>query len=63
MTPQDLTHEEKDNLIRLTKTALELACARLAFYEGRFSKKADPEHWIIRASLMTQTEGWKKDHD
>lgn len=63
MTHQDLTHKEKDDLIRLTKTALELVCSRLSTYEGRFAETADPEHWIGRAYLMTQTKGWKKDYD
>lgn len=60
-TPQDLTHKEKDDLIRLTKRALELACVRLALYEGQDSPTANPEEWVGRAYLMTQTKGWKYD--
>ncbi len=61
MTNKDLTHQEKDELISLTKTALELACARLRTYEGLFADSADPEYWISNAYLMKQTTGWKKD--
>jgi hypothetical protein len=60
--PHDLTHEEKDNLIRLTKKELELVCARLSTYEGLFSESAHPEHWVGRAYLMTQNKGWKKNY-
>ena len=60
MTPDDLTNEEKDDLIRLLKKALELACARLAMYEGQDSSTAHPDEWVGRAFLMTKTKGWKQ---
>lgn len=61
MTPNDLTHKEKDELISLTKRALELACLRLASYEGKDSPTASVEHWVGRAFLMTKTKGWNND--
>lgn len=58
---QDLTHQEKDDLIRLTKLALQLACARLALYEGMNSPTSQPEEWVGRAFLITKTKGWNND--
>lgn len=57
----DLTHKEKDELIMLTKKALELACYRLGCFDGLDSESADPEYWIGRAYLTTQTKGWNND--
>lgn len=54
-----LSHEQKDDLLRLTKKALELACMRLAAYEGSASPTANPEQWIARTNLITKTSGWK----
>lgn len=60
-TPNDLSHKEQAELISLVKKALELACAKLACYEGLDSPSANPEEWVGRAYLMTRTTGWKKD--
>lgn len=60
MTPNDLTHKEKDDLITLTKKALELVCARLACYEGKHSPESSPEHWIKIAYLSTKTTSFTK---
>ncbi len=60
-SPNDLSHEEKDDLIRLIKSALELACLRLASYEGKDAPTASAEHWVGRAFLMTKTKGWNND--
>jgi hypothetical protein len=59
MSPNDLTHTEKDELISLTKIALELACAKLACYEGHDSPHASMEHWVGVAYLSTKVKGWK----
>lgn len=60
MTPDQLSHAEKDELITLTKRALELVCCRLALYEGKDSPFADPEQWIGQAYLSLNVKGWKK---
>lgn len=62
MNPNNLTHKDKDELITLTKKALELACARLACYEGRDSPHASMEHWVGIAYLSTKTKGWKNEN-
>ena len=49
MTTKNFTHKQKDELIKLTKTALELSCARLSNYEGINSELSNPEEWIKRA--------------
>lgn len=61
MTSDDLTHIEKDELISLTKKALELTCARLACYEGKDSPYALMEHWVGLAFLSTKVKGWNND--
>lgn len=60
MTPNDLSHEEKDHLIRHIKRALEMASARIACYEGKGSPRAQSEYWMEAAVLSTTTTGWKK---
>ncbi len=58
MESEDLSHEQKDELIDLVKRALQLACARLACYEGLDSPTVRPEEWIGRAYLMLNVKGY-----
>jgi len=62
MSRNNFSHEQKDDLISTLKCALELACARLACYDGMGSPTTDPEEWLKRAYLMQQSTGWKR-HD